>query len=142
MKMIVDSSDIYDIQIDDVNLGRNSLGCPEGYSDFEADVDEVTQDDNNIVISISGTCENFGYHDPISCTFEGTLTMNESDFTYEYTNAAEDGSKYIMFDGNIEITIKLGDDEDDEDEDDDYYDDYITEKHEITAKVYFSDLDP
>lgn len=108
MKMIVNSNDIYDIQINDINLGSNSLGCPSGYSDFKVDVDDVTQDDNEIIISISGTCTSFGYHNPMPCTFEGTLTMNESDFTYEYTNAAEDGDKYITFEGDIEILDTSG----------------------------------
>lgn len=107
MKMIVDSNDIYDVQIDDVSTGSNSVGCPEGYSDFVVDVDDVDQDDD-ITIKISGNCTSFGYHNPMPCTFEGTLTMDESDFTYEYTNAAEDGAKYIKFDGNIEISHTSG----------------------------------
>ena len=107
MKMIIDSDDIYDIQIGDVNIGRNSVGCPEGYSDFEVDVDDVDQD-GDITIDISGKCTSFGYHNPLPCTFEGTLTMDEDDFTYEYTNAAEDGAKYIMFEGNIEISLTSG----------------------------------
>ena len=107
MKMIIDSDDIYDIQIGDVNIGRNSVGCPEGYSDFEVDVDDVDQD-GDITIEISGKCTSFGYHNPMPCTFEGTLTMDEDDFTYEYTNAAEDGAKYIMFEGNIEISLTSG----------------------------------
>lgn len=107
MKMIIDSDDIYDIQIGDVNIGRNSVGCPEGYSDFEVDVDDVDQD-GDITIEISGKCTSFGYHNPMPCTFEGTLTMDEDDFTYEYTNAAEDGAKYIMFEGNIEISETSG----------------------------------
>ena len=107
MKMIIDSDDIYDVQIGDVNIGRNSVGCPEGYSDFEVDVDDVDQD-GDITIEISGKCTSFGYHNPMPCTFEGTLTMDEDDFTYEYTNAAEDGAKYIMFEGNIEISLTSG----------------------------------
>ena len=107
MKMIIDSDDIYDVQIGDVNIGRNSVGCPEGYSDFEVDVDDVDQD-GDITIDISGKCTSFGYHNPMPCTFEGTLTMDEDDFTYEYTNAAEDGAKYIMFEGNIEISLTSG----------------------------------
>ena len=107
MKMIIDSNDIYDVRIDDISTGSNSVGCPEGYSDFAVDVDGVIQDDD-ITIKISGNCTSFGYHNPMPCTFEGTLTMNESDFTYEYTNAAEDGDKYINFDGNIEISLTSG----------------------------------
>ena len=107
MKMVIDSDDIYDVQIGDVNIGRNSVGCPEGYSDFEVDVDDVDQD-GDITIEISGKCTSFGYHNPMPCTFEGTLTMDEDDFTYEYTNAAEDGAKYIMFEGNIEISLTSG----------------------------------
>lgn len=107
MKMIIDSDDIYDIQINDVNISRNSVGCPEGYSDFEVDVDDVDQD-GDITIEISGKCTSFGYHNPMPCTFEGTLTMDEDDFTYEYTNAAEDGAKYIMFEGTIEISETSG----------------------------------
>ena len=107
MKMVIDSDDIYDVQIGDVNIGRNSVGCPEGYSDFEVDVDDVDQD-SDITIEISGKCTSFGYHNPMPCTFEGTLTMDEDDFTYEYTNAAEDGAKYIMFEGNIEISLTSG----------------------------------
>ena len=107
MKMVIDSDDIYDVQIGDVNIGRNSVGCPEGYSDFEVDVDDVDQD-GDITIEISGKCISFGYHNPMPCTFEGTLTMEEDDFTYEYTNAAEDGAKYIMFEGNIEISLTSG----------------------------------
>ena len=107
MKMVIDSDDIYDVQIEDVNIGRNSVGCPEGYSDFEVDVDDVDQD-GDITIEISGKCTSFGYHNPMPCTFEGTLTMDEDDFTYEYTNAAEDGAKYIMFEGNIEISLTSG----------------------------------
>ena len=107
MKMTIDSNDIYDVQIEDVNTGRNSVGCPEGYSDFEVDVDDVDQD-GDITIEISGTCTSFGYHNPMPCTFEGTLTMDEDDFTYEYTRAAEDGAKYIIFEGNIEISETSG----------------------------------
>ena len=107
MKMVIDSDDIYDVQIGDVNIGRNSVGCPEGYSDFEVDVDDVDQD-GDITIEISGKCTSFGYHNPLPCTFEGTLTMDEDDFTYEYTNAAEDGAKYIMFEGTIEISETSG----------------------------------
>lgn len=107
MKMIISSDDIYDIQIEDVNTGRNSVGCPEGYSDFKVDVDDVTQD-GDITIEISGTCTSFGYHNPMPCTFEGTLTMDEDDFTSEYTDAAEDGAKYVIFEGTIEISDTSG----------------------------------
>ena len=106
MKMIIESKDIYDIQINEINTG-NFSGCPEGYSDFDVEVDDVTQD-GDITIEISGDCECFGYHNPMPCTFEGTLTMDESEFTSEYTYAAEDGAKYITFDGSIEISLTSG----------------------------------
>ena len=106
MKMKVESKDIYDVQINDIDTG-NFHGCPEGYSDFNVEVDDVTQD-GDITIEISGDCSSFGYHDTLPCTFTGTLTMNESEFTSEYTYAAEDGNKYITFDGSIEISLTSG----------------------------------
>lgn len=106
MKMRVESKDIYDIQIDEIDTG-NFNGCPEGYSDFDVEVDDVTQD-GDITIEISGDCECFGYHDSMPCTFTGTLTMDESEFISEYTYAAEDGDKYITFDGSIEISLTSG----------------------------------
>ena len=108
MRMIIESNDIYDVQINDIITGKAASGCSEGYDDFKVDVDDVTQDDDGIEIEISGTCACFGYHNSLPCTFEGTLTMDESDFTDEYTNAAEDGDKYIEFSGNIEISFKSG----------------------------------
>lgn len=107
MKMRIDESDIYDIQVDDI-YGDTINGCEQGFSDFEIDPAkvEVIQDDN-IKIKISGKCACFGYHNDIPCTFEGALTMDADNFTYEYTNAAEEGNKYIEFSGNIEISHTL-----------------------------------
>lgn len=105
MKMRIESNDIYDIRVDEIITG-NFNGCPEGYGDFDVEVDDVTQD-GDIKIEISGDCECFGY-DSMPCTFTGTLTMDENEFTSEYTYAAEDGAKYVTFEGNIEISITSG----------------------------------
>lgn len=106
MKMRIESNDIYDIRVDEIETG-NFNGCSEGYCDFDVEVDDVTQD-GDITIEISGDCECFGYHDSMPCTFTGTLTMDENEFTSEYTYAAEDGAKYVTFEGNIEISITSG----------------------------------
>lgn len=83
MKMRIERKDIYNIQIDDIDTG-NFNGCPEGYDDFDVDIDDITQD-GDIKIEISGTCKCFSYHDSMPCTFEGTLIMDESEFTSAYT---------------------------------------------------------
>ena len=105
MKMVLTNKDIYDIQIEDIELGYTIVGCQEGYDEFDVDIDDVYSDDDEITIDISGTCEEYGYHNPIDMEFSGTLKMDMDDFNYEYTNAAEHGRKYINFDGNIDIKL-------------------------------------
>ena len=140
MNMRIDESDIYDIQIETI-YGDTCNGCDQGFGDFDVNIDEVTTQKDDIKIEISGTCVCFGYHNDIPCTFDGTLTMDESDFAYEYTHASEYGDKYIEFSGNIGISAVPNENED-EDEDDEYEDDYYPpEEYDIKAKVYLSNLD-
>ena len=103
MKITVKKNDIYDICVDDMQVGFDG-SCPYGYDNFDIKIDEVYSNDDNITIEISGTCSNYGYHSPINCKFNGILKMDSDTFTYEYTNAAEDGYKYIEFDGSTDIT--------------------------------------
>lgn len=136
MKMRIERKDIYNIQIDDIDTG-NFNGCPEGYDDFDVDIDDITQD-GDIKIEISGTCKCFGYHDSMPCTFEGTLIMDESEFTSAYTYAAEDDDKYIEFNGNIEISHTSGEGiklDADYDIDDNFHDTIYHIHNEIETEV-------
>ena len=148
MKMQFNESDIYDIKIDDITEESFVSGCPEGYEFNDVNVDDVKCNDN-ITIDIFGNCISYGYHSPFDCVFEGKLTIDQDEFTYAYTEAAEHGDKYVEFTGKITLKLDLTSDrtieevksEMDDDEDIDDIDDYIDD-YDINARVYFSDLDP
>ena len=97
----VESNDIYAIEIADISIS-NSNGYDDGYYDLNAEVDDVTQDDD-IKINISGEGLRIGNHSDRLCTFKGALTMNESDFTQACAHASEVG--YITFNGSIKLSL-------------------------------------
>lgn len=109
MKITLDPKDIYDIQIDNVKTGYCSAsGCPEGYEDFELDegdcVDTVYNDNGEISFYVYGKCYRYEYNDSFECRFDACLSMNADEFTSKYADAAENGAKFIKFNGSIDIT--------------------------------------
>ena len=105
MKMQFDERDIYDIRIDQASLEESKeLRDLEPY---DIDIDSVEYYNDSVIINISGTCV---YHDRDghwgeTYKLEGALEMKESRFNGEYTSAAEDGCKYINFNGKIDMSI-------------------------------------
>ena len=94
--MINDPRDIWKIEVYDNKPRKYS-----SYDDFDVTIDDVYEEDDNIVIAISGECRQWvdDYRASRLVTFEGTLKKDVSEF-YVTRNA-------ISFEGTVKMTLQI-----------------------------------